>query len=615
MQTEGRSASDDAFAEMPRLLGNALELHQSGDLEGAYPLYREFLKNNPRHPMGLHLMGLWFSQRGDYQRAIVFMRQSLALFPEQPEVANNLGNAYSRSGSADEAIESYREAIRLYPKYVDALRNLGLCCLKTARYEESGESFRACLDLRPDDAAAWLGLGNLHMEQKELEPAIRCFEKALELRPDYADAHHNLGVCLRLTQRPRQALEHYGAAGRHGLDRAELHHNIGNALIDTRDAVGAIDAYRAALARNPLDVDSHRNLNSLLWQQEQLSEYLDSYRQALAREPRAIELRLAYATALTQQEDFASAEEALREGLRLAPESSALKSQLAYSLEGQGRWVEALDAHAATVRMAGSVPDHRVSYARALLACQRPDEAVIQAREGAAQMPFNQRALAYLGLCWRMLGDERDAALNDYEKLVRVFELPIPANYRNAGEFNARLRTLLDGLHIGKRHPPEQTLRGGSQTSGDLFDRADPEIGELVAGLRDCIADYIERFPRSAEHPLYTRRKETFDFSASWSVRLARCGYHTMHVHPLGWISSAYYVQVPGEIVGSDAHGGGLKFGEPDIDIGAQGAARRHIQPEIGRLVLFPSYMWHGTVPFESDEPRMTVAFDVVPGR
>jgi hypothetical protein len=25
--------------------------------------------------------------------------------------------------------------------------------------------------------------------------------------------------------------------------------------------------------------------------------------------------------------------------------------------------------------------------------------------------------------------------------------------------------------------------------------------------------------------------------------------------------------------------------------------------------------MWHGTVPFESNEPRMTVAFDVVPGK
>jgi len=139
------------------------------------------------------------------------------------------------------------------------------------------------------------------------------------------------------------------------------------------------------------------------------------------------------------------------------------------------------------------------------------------------------------------------------------------------------------------------------------------QIRELVASLRQCVADYVSRFPDNPEHPLFSRRSEAFDFSASWSVRLARRGYHTMHVHPMGWISSAYYVQVPDEVSESDAHGGGIKFGEPDIDIGEYGQARRRIQPQVGRLVLFPSYMWHGTVPFESDAPRMTVAFDVVP--
>ena len=30
-------------------------------------------------------------------------------------------------------------------------------------------------------------------------------------------------------------------------------------------------------------------------------------------------------------------------------------------------------------------------------------------------------------------------------------------------------------------------------------------------------------------------------------------------------------------------------------------------------LVLFPSYMWHGTIPFSGDQPRLTVALDIVP--
>ncbi|WP_143873241.1 putative 2OG-Fe(II) oxygenase [Catenovulum sediminis] len=34
------------------------------------------------------------------------------------------------------------------------------------------------------------------------------------------------------------------------------------------------------------------------------------------------------------------------------------------------------------------------------------------------------------------------------------------------------------------------------------------------------------------------------------------------------------------------------------------------IEPKIGRLVLFPSYSWHSTVPFNEGE-RLVVAFDV----
>ena len=613
MLTKPVFGGDSRHSELPPLLREAVTAHETGKLHVAYPLYRSFVDQNPEHPMALHLLGLLHSQRREYDKAIPLMQASLRLFPEQAEVANNLGNALSRHGRVEEAIGNYSRAIQLQPQYAEAWRNQGLAYLRLDRSDDASTCFQRCLEINPDDAEAWLSMGALHQRQDDLDAAISCYEKALAVQPDYAEAHHNIGVCLRLQQRSSEALEHYKTARSLGLDRAELYHNLGNALVDTLDPNGAIDAYRAALEQNPTDLYSHLNLNGLLWQQDLLEDYLKSYKDALDKHPAAVELRVAYATALMQQEEFEAAERLLTRGVRHSPESSELQSLLAYSQEGQGRWKDALKVHAAAVKMSGSIPNHHISYARALLACQRPDEALQQAQLGAVQMPFNQRALAYLGLCWRMLGDERDQILNDYEGLVSVYDVPISTQFANAEEFNDRLTDVLGPLHIGKRPPAEQTLRGGSQTNGNLFDRAEPEIDDLVEGFRQCIREYIDQFPQDIEHPLFSRRSEKFDFTASWSVRLARCGYHTMHTHPLGWISSAYYVQVPPEIVDSDAQGGGLKFGEPDIDLGDKGTARRTIQPSIGRLVLFPSYMWHGTVPFESDEPRMTVAFDVVP--
>ena len=59
---------------------------------------------------------------------------------------------------------------------------------------------------------------------------------------------------------------------------------------------------------------------------------------------------------------------------------------------------------------------------------------------------------------------------------------------------------------------------------------------------------------------------------------------------------------------------GWIKFGESNIGLGERDRPGRTVKPGVGKLVLFPSYFWHGTVPFTSDDMRLTIAFDVTPG-
>lgn len=613
MADPAASKSASRGGGLPPLLEKAFAAHQAGDLDAAEANYRAFIKEHQDNPTALQLYGVLLSKKKDYPSAIQLMQKSLHLFPEQPEVANNLGNALKRYGRLDDAIDSYARAIELWPKYVDAHRNKALCHFAKLQLDEAEKCVRRALEIREGDAVSWLLLGNVRQRKADHDAAIPCYERAIELKPDYAEAYHNLGLCHRMKHEPRRAIENYEKARGLGLDRAELYLNLGNALIDDLETDDAIDAYRQAIARKPSDLESHKNLNTLLYQQSRLDEYLASYRDALEADSSAERLRLDYAMALYKTGNYEKSVDVLEAGLRNAQRPAELSSLLGLALERLGDRERALDAHTRAVNAGDKTSEQHINFARALLAQQRPDEALEQARLGTVDMPFNQRALAYLGLCWRLLGDRRDQMLNDYENMVRVYDVPVPAGYRDAAEFNADLARTLDALHIGKQHPPEQTLRGGSQTYGDLFIRREPAIAELVRSIKRCVEDYIGRMPLNAEHPLLARRAGEYDFRASWSVKLASCGYHEMHVHPLGWISSAYYVQVPPEVSQEDDDQGGIKFGEPDIDIGDEGRARRLIKPATGRLVLFPSYMWHGTIPFESPDPRMTVAFDVVP--
>ena len=124
---------------------------------------------------------------------------------------------------------------------------------------------------------------------------------------------------------------------------------------------------------------------------------------------------------------------------------------------------------------------------------------------------------------------------------------------------------------------------------------------------------YIAAMKEDARHPLYRRRGREMEYSASWSSRLHDCGFHTNHVHPKGWISSCYYVALPDAVADAEGKQGWIKFGEPDFDAGLAGPDPPHDPAAGGPLVLFPSYMWHGTVPFRSQDARTTIAFDVVP--
>lgn len=108
-------------------------------------------------------------------------------------------------------------------------------------------------------------------------------------------------------------------------------------------------------------------------------------------------------------------------------------------------------------------------------------------------------------------------------------------------------------------------------------------------------------------------KSHQFAFAGSWSCLLHPSGYHANHVHPQGWISSALYFDLPRAVTNAEFREGWFKLGQSNLALGESDVPVRFIRPERGMLVLFPSFYWHGTVPFSGSDSRLTVAFDVVP--
>jgi hypothetical protein len=211
-----------------------------------------------------------------------------------------------------------------------------------------------------------------------------------------------------------------------------------------------------------------------------------------------------------------------------------------------------------------------------------------------------------------MLGDDRSAWLDQPDTLIKTYDL----GWSDADM--AELADQLRSLHRASAPYLEQSVRGGTQTEGNLLLHHAPIIQRVRARISELVADYVAALPPQdgqAEypHPLLSQPSgQPIYYQGSWSVRLSAQGYHSCHTHVQGWISSAFYVALPDAAEMGTAPAGWLEFGTPPPELNLPLEPYKQIEPKLGRLVLFPSTMWHGTQPFAGGE-RLSLAFDVRP--
>jgi len=586
-------------------LQQAMKLAQAGQLDSAEAHLRHILRAAPAEPDALQLLGMIARRRGDSAAAVARFQESLAARPAQPHVLNNLGNSLADLGAHEEAAHAYRGALRLRPDYADARVNLGLALLAGEAWQEAGETLDAAVRANPRDARAWAALGQARRGAGALPAALAAFRTALSLRPGHIATLHNYAVALRLSGTPEQALPILADCAAAAPDAPEIHYNLGHCLQDFGRFDEAAAAYRAVIALRPGDRDAHDSLNRLLWRCGRLDDYLVSYRRVLVDRPDDQGL-------LADLGHWLNLGDRHGETVQLLARADA-GAEVQYRL-GQAYWslgdtAAALAAYDSALAAEPGYAPVRREVARAQIILDRPAEALATIAPLLAVAPDDQQALALRGLGWRFSGDPRAAWLNDHDRLVRISALVPPGG--DVAGFNARLEALLARLHDSEQHPLEQTLRNGTQTNGDLLDRDEPEIVTVRAMIEAAIHAHLAALPDDAEHPFLRRKTTGFAFSGSWSVRLRRAGHHMNHIHPEGWISSVYYVGLP-KAVGSGQQGW-LKLGETALHLGPREQIARLVKPEVGMLVLFPSYFYHGTIPFDEEAHRTTIAFDVVP--
>lgn len=445
------------------------------------------------------------------------------------------------------------------------------------------------------------------------EAALETDRRAVAGFPTSAVAWHNLAATLGDMGRLAEACDAVAQAQARGLDASETWVVLGRALGGLGDLAGGEEALREALLRAPRNSALASELAEFIWTgRGALDDALGILRRATADGAAAAPLVLREAGLLAAA---GRPETALSQLLAVAaavPDEAAYVLPLSDGLLKAGRLGEALDLARRAAARQPSAPAVLCQLANVQSACGRPSEAMTAARAGLAVDPASQPLLNALATAARLAGDPLYGDLCDHDAMVGVFEIERPAAWRTLGGYLADLALALDRSIRTIRHPSDQSLQGGGQTSFRLSGSPEPAIQAFFHAADAPIRTHMAALGAGSD-PLRRRNADDYRLSGAWSVRLARGDYHRDHIHSEGWLSSAFYVETPDAALAGPRREGWLRFGQPAFQTDPELKADHHVRPQPGRLVLFPSYMWHGTEPFHTDERRLTIAFDLVP--
>jgi tetratricopeptide (TPR) repeat protein len=380
---------------------------------------------------------------------------------------------------------------------------------------------------------------------------------------------------------------HKGAVKRFKLvlkqspDHPQILNLCARSLAELNDFRSAESLLNRAIKSDPDHAESYGNLGSMLELDGKFEAAAEAYDRVRSLNPESPFGHVRFADACQKMERYGDALKAYERGLAIDPDDANAWSGLSRVSMFEGEWEKGLD-----------------SADRAL-----------------SRDPGNSLLLAIKSVAFSELGRKGETAeLVNFEKLIEVQHFSAPDVYADMKSFNDALCAHCLAHPTLVYEPSGKSTMKGHQTDDISQDGDKTPISPLRDMIVDAIRGYQKTHPLDPSHPFLAQKPDQWG-AYIWATVLESSGHQASHIHPSGWLSGVYYVKIPDVIsASSEDKAGWIEFGE---------AARyphskaendvRLYQPQEGMVVLFPSYFYHRTVPFESDDQRISIAFDIVP--
>ncbi|NOU24483.1 MAG: tetratricopeptide repeat protein [Methylotenera sp.] len=498
-----------------------------------------------------------------------FMQQAYSPQPSQLEMQPVL--QLFNAGKLVEAESAAKKLVARYPNTFILYQILGICQDGLSKFSEAAENYAKALTLQPKTPDLHFNLGITLTNLGKFAEAEISYRKAITLQPRFFEAHGNLGTVLQKQGRLEEAVASY----HHALSIHEDprgHFNLGTALRDEGKLDEAITHFNQAIAMFPNYADAHNYLGECYRDQGNMEDAIKKYFDTLALNP-----------------NHAGANYNMGEFLYLA-----------------GRFDEAVDY---LERSKLDDWQERALYctykAEHFEAFKNKLDHIVHAHE-KHNAPFLQTLSTHHAVNFGV-EDQYNFCKNGFDF---VYQKSIPELAEPNSQFLKDLLNDIENTAIEVR--AQAMVINGKQSAGNLFKRPEASFRKLGEIVKQEFINYKNRFA-GADCELIKSFPKELEFTSSWYVRLRKGGYVDRHIHEVGWISGAVYLVLPTDkkdptegCFEYGLHGDNYPLKHDNFPVGIA-------TPSVGDIVLFPSSLFHRTIPFTSNEERICIAFDLKP--
>ena len=580
-------------------LQKAVEAHKAGKLQDAESLYLAILQAQPNHPDANHNLGVIAVSLNKAEAALPLFNAALQANPNQGQFWLSYINALIKEKKFDEA------------------RTLLEKGKKRGFEGEQVEAIEAQL------ASIILMTNSQSLIESKAPKFAQQFKKAFTKKEKKKNSSRNL-ISLNQARSPPKIevntlLENY-KKGRYSLAQnlaTNLTHQypshpfgwkvLGALFRQAGKLEDSVIVNQKVLEISPNDAEAHSNLGNTLHELGRLEEAEESCKKAIEIKPDLAETHNNLGNTLKDLGRLQEAEQSYKKAISIKPDYAEAHYNLGFMLKEFGRFAEAQASYAQAIRLKPDFINARNERLTCLYLMDKKSllfdqlDFLIEHDEANAVIGSltSRSALRY--------GEERfNIFCKDALKYALLVDLKSRYNFEETFIRNAK-SILRDDKRSNKR---QTLLSNGYQTSGNLFDLEGKLTDQIQKTIRLEIERYRINFENSEEG--FIRKWPNEYRLYGWLVSMKSGGELKPHIHENGWLSGSIYINVPANSK-NDSGKLVVALGKDSDATSSRQNPKKVIDVVTGSMALFPASLMHHTIPFESEEERVVLAFDVIP--